>query len=157
MADGATEVLSALALAGMLGSAGQVVRALGGIKKLSDKARANGTRTFDDFSPSRFFVSLVIGFVAGMVAALSLDLMQIDFHNTQVLVGLAAAGYGGTDFLEAFGRNLAARSGASATPFSRIKKPAQAIVTRQPIQQPPPPPPDGGAKSHGSHRRSQKR
>jgi hypothetical protein len=115
----AVEVLGALTLAGMLGAAGQAVRAIGGLKKMMDQARAAGVAPFDPFVPSRFLVSLVVGFVAGMVAALSLGLSKlipVNFDNTELLLGLAAAGYGGTDFLEAFARRL-----DSGTPQQQVK------------------------------------
>ena len=115
----AVEVLGALTLAGMLGAAGQAVRAVGGLKKMTDQARVAGVAPFDPFVPSRFLISLVVGFVAGMVAALSLGLSKlipVNFDNTALLLGLAAAGYGGTDFLEAFARRL-----GSGTPQQQVQ------------------------------------
>ena len=96
--------LLALVVAGLMGMVGQGIRAVAGIKKMSDDAQAKGVSASSAFSPSWFFVSLMIGFIAGVVAGLSLGLSKIlkapdDF---QVLLGLAAAGYTGSDFIEAF-------------------------------------------------------
>jgi putative chitinase len=137
MADGATEVLSALALAGMLGSAGQTVRAIGGLKKMSDSARGKGVAMFDEFSPSRFVVSLVVGFVAGLVAALALDPSKLNFHDNQVLLGLAAAGYGGTDFIEAFARRIIGPS-SGAPQVQLVTAPAVPAPMATPVAQPAP-------------------
>ncbi len=101
--------MGALLLAGTLGAAGQAIRAVAGIKKMMDQARSDGQAPFDQFVTSRFVVTLVVGFVAGMVAALSLGvskLIPVNLDNIELLLGLAAAGYGGTDFLEAFARRM---------------------------------------------------
>jgi putative chitinase len=97
-------VLLALILAGILGMVGQGIRAVAGIKKMGDDAQAKGISPSQAFSPSWFLVSLMIGFIAGVVAGLALGLSKIlkapdDF---QLLLGIAAAGYTGTDFIEAF-------------------------------------------------------
>lgn len=129
----AFEVLAALALAGLLGMAGQSVRAVGGLKKMSDEAFAQGMRASDLFVPSRLVTSLIVGFVAGMAAAVSIglgNLMPVRLDNPQILVGLAAAGYAGTDFLEAFARNLARRSGLPDTMSARITKPLPAVIVQ---------------------------
>jgi hypothetical protein len=131
----ALEVLAALTLAGLLGMAGQIVRAVGGLKKMSDEARAQGLHTFDLFVTSRLVTSLIVGFVAGMAAAVSMglsNLMPVRLDNTQLLVGLAAAGYAGTDFLEAFARNLASRAGASGLINVQITKAAPAVIISPP-------------------------
>jgi hypothetical protein len=109
MADAATSItignaLLALILAGLLGMVGQGVRAVAGLKKMSDDAQAKGVSPSSAFSPGWFLVSLAIGFIAGVIAGLSLGVSKIlktpdDF---QLLLGIAAAGYTGTDFVEAF-------------------------------------------------------
>jgi hypothetical protein len=109
MSDAATSItignaLLALILAGILGMVGQGIRAVAGIKKMNDDAQAKGISPSQAFSPSWFFVSLMIGFIAGVVAGLALGVSKIlkapdDF---QLLLGIAAAGYTGTDFIEAF-------------------------------------------------------
>jgi hypothetical protein len=96
--------LLAIVVAGLLGMIGQGIRSVAGIKKMGDDAQAKGVTASSAFSPGWFFVSLMIGFIAGVAAGLALGLGKIlkapdDF---QMLLGLAAAGYAGTDFIEAF-------------------------------------------------------
>jgi putative chitinase len=96
--------LLALLVAGLLGMVGQGIRAVAGIKKMADDAQAKGISPSSAFSPGWFFVSLMIGFIAGVLAGLGLGLSKLlkapdDF---QMLLGIAAAGYAGTDFVEAF-------------------------------------------------------
>jgi putative chitinase len=109
MSDAATSMtignaLLALIAAGLLGMVGQGVRAVAGIKKMGDDAQLRGVSPSALFSPGWFMVSLVIGFIAGIIAGLSLGLSKLlktpdDF---QLLLGIAAAGYTGTDIVEAF-------------------------------------------------------
>jgi putative chitinase len=96
--------LLALILAGLLGMVGQGVRAVAGIKKMGDEAQAKGVSPSAMFSPGWFLVSLAIGFIAGVIAALSLGLSKLlkSPDDFQLLLGIAAAGYTGTDFVEAF-------------------------------------------------------
>jgi hypothetical protein len=51
--------------------AGQVARAVAGLKKMSDDAQAKGVAASAMFNPSRFFISLIIGFVAGVIATIA--------------------------------------------------------------------------------------
>lgn len=159
----AIDVLGALALAGTLGAAGQAVRAVGGLKKMSDQARASGVGTFENFQTSRFVISLIVGFVAGMVAALSLGLsklMAANADNTELFLGLAAAGYGGTDFLEAFARRLTGAGGAGAAQSqvqlvappqpSPVEEPAASVPVTGDEEQPRP-------RSGHSRRRTRRR
>jgi putative chitinase len=96
--------LLALIVAGLLGMVGQGVRAVAGIKKMGDDAQAKGVSPSAIFSPGWFLVSLVIGFIAGIIAGLSLGLSRLlkTPDDLQLLLGIAAAGYAGTDFIEAF-------------------------------------------------------
>jgi hypothetical protein len=107
----AGELLVALSVGGLLGIVGQGVRAVAGLKKMSDDAQSRGVAPRDMFSASWFFVSLSIGFIAGVIATLTLGVSSIltfDSNNTQLLMGIAAAGYAGTDFVEAFASRLSA-------------------------------------------------
>lgn len=143
----ALDVLAALVLAGLLGMAGQFVRAVGGLKKMNDEARAQGQRASELFVTSRLVTSLILGFVTGMAAAVSIGLnklMPVRLDNTELLLGLAAAGYAGTDFLEAFGRNLASRSGLPGAMNVQIAKPLPATIYPPPSESPTAP--DGETK-----------
>lgn len=105
----AGNLLIALSVGGLLGIVGQAVRAVAGLKKMADYAASKSVSAHSMFSASWFFVSMTIGFVAGVIATLTLGvgkLLSFDPDNTQLLVGIAAAGYAGTDFVEAFASRL---------------------------------------------------
>jgi hypothetical protein len=85
------------------GAAGQLVRAIGGVKKVSDEAQALHTTTGQLFDTGRFRQSLLIGGVAGVLAVLATVDMQKEL-TTQLVLGIMAAGYSGADFIEAFVR-----------------------------------------------------
>jgi|GEM_PF-498312 len=96
-----SEVLSALALAGIMGVLGQGTRAAVGLK---NAGRLGGTPDQQSaFSAAYFFLSLMIGFIAGVLAGLAVGLDQLLSFQTgdiKVLLGIAAAGYAGADFVE---------------------------------------------------------
>ena len=70
-------VLTALLLAGLLGMLGQGVRALAGLKKMNDDAGKQDASSADLFIASRLIVSLLIGFLAGIAAALTLGIDKL--------------------------------------------------------------------------------
>lgn len=112
----ASELLFALTTGGLLGMVGQGVRVIAGMKKLSDEAATKDQTVSDAFSPSRFFISLAIGFIAGVIAALSMNLASLTKFNTgniQMLLGIAAAGYTGADFVEAFTSRITGGGGST--------------------------------------------
>lgn len=89
-----------IALGGLAGALGQVGRVIVGLKKLGDEAQASGKSCSDLIEPSRLFVSLVIGFTAGALAALlAKDVTNPDITLQQILA-FAGAGYAGADFIE---------------------------------------------------------
>ena len=99
------DVSAALVVGGMVGTIGQATRSIAGLKKLQDQAQQDGVSVSDIFSALRFFISLMIGFIAGMIAVISMGLdkfSQLGTSDTALLMGIAAAGYAGTDFIEAF-------------------------------------------------------
>ncbi len=64
-------------------------------------------KTFSQlFVPSTMLVSLLIGFCAGVLAMISVSTFKADFLESEdikkTLLGLAASGYMGTDFIEGF-------------------------------------------------------
>ena len=95
------DILVALRISGVLGMVGQGVRAVAGLKKMGDDASQQDASAADLFTAARLVVSLLIGFIAGVIAGLSLGLDAIQ-SDTKVLLGIAAAGYAGADFVEAF-------------------------------------------------------
>lgn len=116
-----TVLLSALILAGLMGMVGQGARTVVGLKKLHD---ANATQPADQattFLASRLVISLIIGFIAGVLAALAIGLDKLTGAagaTVEVLLGLAAAGYAGADFIEGFMSKAPAISGGAATQTS---------------------------------------
>lgn len=103
------DLLLALTVGGLLGMTGQGVRAVAGLKKMSDDAQNKGVAPRDMFSTSWFFISLAIGFIAGVIATLTLGvskLITFQSDNLQLLLGIAAAGYTGADFVEAFSSRI---------------------------------------------------
>ena len=95
----AEDWVSFIALCGLMGVTGQLVRAIGGAKKVNDQARTLDARFGDVFDVSTFLTSLSTGFAAGVVAGLGLKPNAI---SSDFLLGVLAAGYTGADFIEAF-------------------------------------------------------
>ena len=90
-----------IGLGGGMGALGQGIRTIVGIKKLNDAASGTPAALGDLIEPSRIWVSLAIGFIAGSLAGVSLitDLAHV---SSQQIFMLMAAGYSGSDFIEGF-------------------------------------------------------
>ena len=103
---GAADWIVLLLLGGLLGMLGQGVRVVGGLKKVHDQASQQGKQFGDLFELSSLVISLLIGFIAGALAVLVLGATQSDAKpvsfDPKTLFALLAAGYAGTDFIEAF-------------------------------------------------------
>jgi hypothetical protein len=84
----------------VFGAAGQLARTIVGFKKLYDFTDGV-TPAFSLVDGMRLFVSIAIGGVAGLFAAVSVITNVADV-STQQLLGIAAAGYAGSDFIEGF-------------------------------------------------------
>lgn len=98
-----TEILNQILLAGILGITGQLLRIIIGMKKLNEKAKEENQRTQDMIVTSKMVISILIGFLAGILAwlAASNAIMEKDFFSSkQIMMGIIAAGYSGTDFIE---------------------------------------------------------
>ncbi len=105
----ATEVLSALMLGGLMGLVGQGARSIVGLRKMNQEADKLGVSAGDLFTASRLVVSLFIGFIAGVLATIALGigkLIALNPDDLQLLLGIAAAGYAGADFIEGFSSRL---------------------------------------------------
>ena len=98
-----TDWLKIIVFGGLLGMCGQALRVIAGLKKASDEADASNTKLADNFDTGRFFRSMLIGAVAGIVSAFAL-VVSLDTVSRDVVMGVIAAGYAGTDFIEAFMR-----------------------------------------------------
>lgn len=95
-------VLLALLLCGFLGVLGQGVRAVVGLKN-SGSLRSTTPDEQAVFSLAYLALSLMIGFIAGVLAGIALnlqDVVTIDPSNWKLLLGIAASGYVGADFIE---------------------------------------------------------
>lgn len=116
------DVFGAILLGGTLGLVGQGARAAIGLKKMNDTAQDQSLGWSDVFVASRLVVSLIIGFLAGVAGtfALGIDkLINLQQGQLDVLFGIVAAGYAGTDAIEAFiARIGTSSSGTKAQPSS---------------------------------------
>jgi hypothetical protein len=150
------EILSALALGGLMGLVGQGSRAVIGLKKLNDSNQKSDPAQSEVFVASRLLVSLMIGFISGVAAsvAMGLDkLVNISVDNLDVLLSIAAVGYAGTDAIEAFIARIGPVSAPTTTVQSTDTKqqtPAPDGVSAPPHGTPPSPAPkDGSAPPPG--------
>lgn len=100
-----SEILLQLLIGGLLGLVGQMLRFLVGYKKLYEVASEKNTATADMFQTSRFVISLIIGFVAGVLGMISISEFKADFFDKnlkETIMTLIGVGYAGTDFIEGF-------------------------------------------------------
>jgi predicted chitinase len=101
--QGPTGLLALLLLYGLMGLVGQAARAAVGLKTMTTSAvTAPSQQT--EFNAAYLLISLMIGFVAGVLAGFAMSLPAVflpDGHpDIKILLGIAAAGYAGTDFIE---------------------------------------------------------
>ena len=95
-------ILLALLLCGLLGVLGQGVRAIVGLK---NAGALNSTTPPEqaEFSLAYLALSLMIGFIAGILAGIALNLeniITVDPSNWKLMLGIAGSGYIGADFIE---------------------------------------------------------
>ena len=92
------QTLTFVALGALLGAAGQGARVVVGLKKEIVDARGSGKTVGQWFDGRELLISFILGAVAGMLAAIWQ--YQPDVQVTKnLLLGLAAAGYAGADFI----------------------------------------------------------
>ncbi len=100
-----TDWILALLLGGLMGMLGQGVRVVSGLKKVHDQAAAEQRPFAELFELNTLLLSLLIGFVAGALAILSLsDPESTTAPSRDLVLSLLGVGYAGTDFIEAFMR-----------------------------------------------------
>lgn len=95
-------ILLALLLCGLLGVLGQGIRAIVGLKNAGALASTTPSEQAE-FSLAYLVLSLMIGFIAGVLAGIALNLQNIVAitpDNWKLLLGIAASGYVGADFIE---------------------------------------------------------
>lgn len=111
------ELLSQLLLGGLLGAVGQGLRVVVGLKKVWDESRSVNRQFAELFSTQSLLLSLLIGFVAGVLGIVSLTTPDLD--DRQTLVTLIGVGYAGADFIEGFIKSripsVAGRAGGPPT------------------------------------------
>lgn len=131
-----TVLLSALLLAGLMGMVGQGARTVVGLKKLHDFNATQAPDQATTFLASRLVISLIIGFIAGVLAALAVGLDKLAGPAgaaVEVLLGLAAAGYAGADFIEGFmSKAPTITGGAGAAGTARTEPPSTTTKTEPP-------------------------
>ena len=101
---------SVLGFGATAGAIGQVIRTVAGLKKLNDTADAASASVYDLIQPARLLVSLVIGAVAGALAATTI-VKSLTGVSGEQFFGLAGAGYAGADFIEGFMNRVAPNAG----------------------------------------------
>jgi len=96
--------LELLILGGLLGMVGQIARVVVGAKKVSDRAVENNTSFKEEFDSRQLVTSLVYGFAIGVFALMTLTDMAAATTKlgNEMMAGIMAAGYSGTDFIEGF-------------------------------------------------------
>jgi predicted chitinase len=85
-----------------MGLLGQGIRAAVGLKSAATLAAQNPSQQ-TEFDAAYFGLSLMIGFIAGLLAGIAIgldNLTKIDPANLKPLFAIVAAGYAGTDFIE---------------------------------------------------------
>lgn len=118
------QILAVLCLGGLMGLLGQGARTVVGLKSMTDDARTLGVSPSDLFQAARILTGLMIGFVVGLAAALVFIANGGSSPDWQVLIGFAATGYLGTDFLEGFISNYLTGSSAAAALVLKQTSPA---------------------------------
>jgi hypothetical protein len=95
------QTITLIALGALLGTIGQAIRAVVGIKKEIDaanQAKAAGMQVPDWFNGKELGVSLLIGALAGSLAAILQYGKDLEITK-DLLFGLVGAGYAGADFI----------------------------------------------------------
>jgi predicted chitinase len=144
-------ILLALLLCGLLGVLGQGVRAIVGLK---NAGALNSTTPSEqaEFSLAYLALSLMIGFIAGILAGIALnlqDIITVDPGNWKLMLGIAGSGYIGADFIENTMSVV-----IPGTKRASAKAPPPVPVPRRPATVSPVPRPDEGAAALAAAMRS---
>jgi putative chitinase len=134
----AGQVLQALVISAIMGMIGQGIRAVVGLKSAATLAAQSGSQQ-SEFDAAYFFLSLMIGAVAGIIAGFGLGLkvlLDTLASDQKVLLALAASGYAGADFIEnAMTTFLPSTGGSTKTPTDGD------TTAKKPVSPDPGPPP----------------
>jgi hypothetical protein len=97
------DLLKLFIIGALLGAFGQGLRAVVGLKGVSDEAKAQGLSFYDLFEAARLLTSLLIGGLVGLASALVYyKAYGAVTPDATTCFAWAAAGYAGTDALEGF-------------------------------------------------------
>ena len=131
-----SQILLQLLTGGLLGLVGQMIRFVVGYKKLNDEALKEGKTVSEMFQTSLFVISLIIGFVAGILGVVSLSDFKESIFSTktkETILILIGIGYAGTDFIEGFIKKfipnttstspIPTGNGANSTPNGAAEQP----------------------------------
>ena len=136
----ATTWMQLIGLGAMMGALGQAIRAIVGLKKVNDAVSNTSTSVSEAIDPSRMVTSLVIGAIAGSLAAVSL-IDDVGKIASAQIVALLGAGYSGADFIEGFmsrvtpspgtpsGQEAIGVGGAATAPPDAAPAPTPALAT----------------------------
>jgi hypothetical protein len=118
-----TELVMLLLCGGLLGTLGQGVRMVVGLKKLRDSKGQGVAGPAEPFSSQRLVLSLCLGFVAGALTVLTVPDAKAALETVgqfrHFALTVVAAGYAGTDFIEGvFNRFLAGLGSSSSVTSS---------------------------------------
>lgn len=100
-----SQLFMQILLGGLLGMLGQGIRIAVGLKKVNERAGSEGKAFRDVFDGRLMLISLLLGFVAGALAIIMLSEADAPPNGSvqrDLLLGIVAAGYMGTDFIEGF-------------------------------------------------------
>jgi len=118
----ANELILVLFVGGLLGMVGQGIRTIVGLKKVYDQSVRQATAFTELFQGSQISLSLLIGFVAGVLGVISFFDPASTKFTKETLLTLIGIGYAGSDFIEGFIKkylppvSVAGVSGASGVP-----------------------------------------
>lgn len=91
-----SELLAKMLLGILIGTAGQGIRVIAGLKKMSQTGESfDSKQTLASFLPA-----IIIGGICGLLVIV--DDPTKNFHDRASLLAILAAGYAGSDFIEAF-------------------------------------------------------
>ena len=109
----AAHVLLVLLLCALMGLLGQGVRAVVGLKNGGALNQSLPSRQ-SEFNAAYLAFSLMLGAIAGILAGLVIGPLNFNAGDIKTLLGIAASGYAGADFIENTYSILLSRSGRPA-------------------------------------------
>ena len=126
---GASDWVLTLILGGILGMIGQGIRVVAGLKKVNDRASAEGKNFRSLFETSTMALSLLIGFIAGTLAIIGVTgTTEVATPSKELIVTIIGAGYAGTDFIEGFIKKSLPAARSQTSPEKSMEETEQPAV-----------------------------